>query len=80
MIVKPGGVVPRDILAAGVLGLVTSMGAVLGENSSVRIGELGAFMAHLAVGGEGEEGISENVRIVRKGRELLELQKKRSRG
>lgn len=49
--------------------------AILGENWCVRIEELGAFMTYLAINGEGEDSVIENRRIVRKGRELLELQK-----
>ncbi|KAH7159527.1 hypothetical protein B0J13DRAFT_108922 [Dactylonectria estremocensis] len=70
-IVKPGGVVPKKLLGAGVLGVATGMGAVMGENWSVRNDELGAFMIHLAINGEGEEPVTENGRIVRKGKELL---------
>lgn len=74
-IVKPGGVVPKKTMAGGVLGVITGIGAVLGENWSIRAEELGAFMAYLATNGEGEDSIIENARIVRKGRELLESQK-----
>ncbi|KAI1505757.1 hypothetical protein F5X99DRAFT_415816 [Biscogniauxia marginata] len=74
-IVKPGGVVPRKLIAGGVIGAVGSIGAVLGENWSVRIEELGAFMTYLAINGKGEDSIVENARIVGKGRELLKSQK-----
>lgn len=63
---------PRGILSGGLLGVITRMGSVMGENWSVRNEELGAFMAYLAISGEGEDPISENVRIVRRGKELLE--------
>ena len=49
--------------------------AMLGENWCIRNEELGAFMTYLAIDGKGEDSITENLRIVRKGRELLELQK-----
>ncbi|KAH7143536.1 hypothetical protein EDB81DRAFT_842792 [Dactylonectria macrodidyma] len=77
-IVKPGGVVPKKLLDGGVLGVATGMGALMGENWSVRIDELGAFMTYLAINGEGEEPITENWRIVRKGRELLKSRENRS--
>lgn len=51
--------------------MITPIGALLGENFSVKAQELGAFMAYLAVDGEGEEAVTENARIVRRGRELL---------
>lgn len=70
-IIKPGGVVPRKMTGNGVIGFVTTLGAVMGENFSVRIEEVGAFMAYLAVNPKGEEPITLNARIVRKGRELL---------
>ncbi|KAF7553548.1 hypothetical protein G7Z17_g3568 [Cylindrodendrum hubeiense] len=77
-IVKPGGVVAKTIMGNGVVGVMTSMGAAMGENWSVRIDELGAFMTYLAIDGEGEDPLIENARIVRRGRELLKLQKKAS--
>ncbi|KAH6970663.1 hypothetical protein BKA56DRAFT_496937 [Ilyonectria sp. MPI-CAGE-AT-0026] len=73
-IVKPGGVVPKKVMGSGVLGMFTAMGAVMGENWSIRIDELGAFMTYLAIDGKGEDSITENARIVRKGRELLKSQ------
>ncbi|KAI9044356.1 putative nucleoside-diphosphate-sugar epimerase [Aspergillus affinis] len=71
-IVKPGGVVPRQIGAGGWLYMITPIGALLGENWSVKVQELGAFMTHLVIDGADEEAVSENARIVRKGRELLD--------
>ena len=71
-IVKPGGVVPRRVFSGGLLNMITPIGALFGENWSVKVQELGAFMTHLVVDGDGEESITENARIVRKGRELLE--------
>ncbi|RYP40158.1 hypothetical protein DL767_001873 [Monosporascus sp. MG133] len=71
-IVKPGGVATKKWIAPGVIA------AVLGENWCIRIEELGAFMTYLAINGEGEDSLIENARIVRKGRELLELQKNSS--
>ncbi|KAI8714098.1 hypothetical protein NCS52_01129100 [Fusarium sp. LHS14.1] len=75
-VLKPGGVVPKTWFGSGFLGIVTSLGAVMGENWSVHIEELGAFMMYLALDGQGEEPLLLNDRIVRRGRELLELQKK----
>lgn len=49
------------------------IGSLMGENWTVRLEELGAFMAQLAINAEGEEPIIENARIVRRGRELLEF-------
>jgi hypothetical protein len=77
-IVKPGGVVPKKVMTGDILGKVTRLGAVLGENWSIRNEELGAFMTYLAIDGEGEDFLIENARIVRKGRELLESQTGRS--
>ncbi|KAL0941716.1 nucleoside-diphosphate-sugar epimerase [Colletotrichum truncatum] len=75
-IVKPGGVVPRNPLSSGFVGIASAMGgAVMGENWSVRNEELGIFMAYLAINGADEEPISENARIVRRGRELLASQR-----
>ena len=71
LVVKPGGVVERRDQARGFVGALTSIGAILGENWSVRVEELGAFMTYLAVNGSQEESITENMRIVSKGRELL---------
>ncbi|KAK1142458.1 hypothetical protein N8T08_007820 [Aspergillus melleus] len=71
-IVKPGGVVPRKIGAGRWLYMITPIGALLGENWSVKVQELGTFMMHLVIDGAGEEVITENARIVRKGMELLD--------
>ena len=54
------------------MGVLTSLGSGLGENWSVKIQELGAFMAFLAIDGAGEEPLIENARIVRRGRDLWE--------
>ncbi|KAM6522768.1 hypothetical protein FALCPG4_012383 [Fusarium falciforme] len=75
-VLKPGGVVPKTMFGSGFLGIVTSLGTVMGENWSVHIEELGAFMMYLALDGQGEEPLLLNARIVRRGRELLELRKK----
>ncbi|KAJ9144496.1 putative Nucleoside-diphosphate-sugar epimerase [Pleurostoma richardsiae] len=77
-IIKPGGVVPKQIMDGGMTGVFTRIGAVMGENWSVRIEELGAFMTYLAIDGKGEDSIIENARIVRKGRGLLKSRKDRS--
>ncbi|KAI1099541.1 hypothetical protein F4804DRAFT_337150 [Jackrogersella minutella] len=66
-IVKPGGVVTKNMVVLG------PFAAMLGENWCVRIQELGAYMTYLAINGEGEDHLIENARIVRKGRELLDL-------
>ena len=65
--------------------MVTKLGAVLGENWSVRVEELGVVMVDLAVDGDGYEGLNEgydfnfeNARIVRRGRELLAARDGRS--
>lgn len=71
-IVKPGGVVTKRWIVPGVFT------TVLGDNWCIRIEELGAFMTYLATDGEGEDSLIENARIVKKGRELLELQEKSS--
>ncbi|KAF7558431.1 hypothetical protein G7046_g5728 [Stylonectria norvegica] len=75
-LVKPGGVVPKKVRGAGLVGMVTGMASALGENWSIKNDELGAFMTYLAVDGRGEESLIENARIVRRGRELLEAQNK----
>ncbi|KAJ4328405.1 hypothetical protein N0V84_001088 [Fusarium piperis] len=75
-VLKPGGVIPRTMFGSGLIGVLTSMGTVMGENWSVHIQELGAFMMYLALDGQGEEPLLLNARIVRRGRELLEQQKK----
>ena len=66
---KPGGVVTPAWVVPGVFT------TVLGENWCVLIEELGAFMTELAVNGEGEAALTENARIVRRGRELLDSQR-----
>ncbi|KAI1370215.1 hypothetical protein F4677DRAFT_458035 [Hypoxylon crocopeplum] len=78
IIVKPGGVVAEKARGMlGVISVISSMvGAVLGENWGLRNDELGAFMTYLAIDGKGEDSIIESARIVRKGRELLESQKR----
>lgn len=65
--------------------MVTKLGAVLGENWSVHVEELGVVMVDLAVDGDGYEGLNEgydfnfeNARIVRRGRELLAARDGRS--
>ncbi|KAM0330027.1 hypothetical protein ACHAQA_004197 [Verticillium albo-atrum] len=65
-ILRPSAILTRGIPGAGVLG------AVMGGNWVVRIEELGAYMADVAAGAEGEEEVVENARIVARGRELLE--------
>ncbi|KAI5464442.1 hypothetical protein BGZ63DRAFT_401394 [Mariannaea sp. PMI_226] len=75
-VVKPGGVVAKTITGGGMVGLLTSMSTIMGENWAIRIDELGAFMTYLAVDGEGEDSIIENARVVNRGRELLEQQKR----
>lgn len=77
-IIKPGGIVAKNMASGGWTGMFTSMGALLGENWSVRIDELAIFMTYLAVDGKGEDSLIENARIARKGRELLESQKDKS--
>ena len=74
-IVKPAAVTSKSFFSDGLTGMVTGISAVFGENWSIRIDELGAFMAYLATDGKGEESLIENARIVRRGRELLESQK-----
>lgn len=64
-IVKPGGIATKPWMALGA--------TLFGENWAIRVEELGAFMTYLAVSGEGEEPLTENPRIVKKGRELLAL-------
>jgi hypothetical protein len=68
--------VARNILDGGITGIFTSMGARLGENWSVRIEQVGAFMVYLAIDGVGEDAIIENARIVTKGKELLQSQQR----
>ncbi|OTB12767.1 hypothetical protein K445DRAFT_304776 [Daldinia sp. EC12] len=68
-IVRPGAVATENLLIPGIIAMV------LGENLSVRVEELAAFMTYLAMDGRGEDSLIENTRIVRKGRELLEQHK-----
>ena len=68
-IVKPGGVITKHWQLLG--SAVWIMAPILGENFCVHIEELGAFMTYLAIDGKGEEPISLNGRIVRRGKELL---------
>lgn len=63
-VVKPGGVAHHWWMSPAVW--------LLGDNWAVRGDELGAFMTHLVVDGQAESPISENARIARKGRELLQ--------
>lgn len=84
-VLRPGGVVLRSACEAGAIGVVTKLGAVLGENWSVHVEELGVVMVDLAVDGDGYEGLNEgydfnfeNARIVRRGRELLAARDGRS--
>jgi hypothetical protein len=72
-IVKPGGVVTRNMPAPGVI--AGTLAAILGGNWAIRVEELGAFMIYLAIDGQGEEPITETARMAAKGRELLALQK-----
>lgn len=76
LIVKPGGVVTKNMPAPGVI--AGTLAAILGANWAIRIEELGAFMTYLAIDGNGEDPITETARMVVKGRELLELQKMKS--
>ena len=48
-ILKPGGVVAKDPLK-GIFTFLTATGVILGKNWSVRVEELGAYMAYLAMG------------------------------
>lgn len=49
---------------------------LMGENWTVRLEELGAFMVQLAIDAEGEKPIIENAQIVKRGRKLLESKAK----
>lgn len=71
---------PQGFCEGGIKNLILQSATVMGENWSVKAQELGAFMTHLAVDGDGEERISENARIVRKGRELLEGREREADG
>ncbi|KAI1472389.1 uncharacterized protein F4812DRAFT_408725 [Daldinia caldariorum] len=68
-IVRPGGVATKGLMIPGIIA------TILGENWSVRVEELAAFMTYLAIDGQGEDSLIENARIVRKGRNLLEHHK-----
>ena len=70
-ILKPGGVVAKDPLK-GIFTFLTTTGVILGKNWSVRVEELGAYMTYLAMGGEEEQSLINNARIVRKGRQTLD--------
>ncbi|KAI0112958.1 hypothetical protein F4814DRAFT_329640 [Daldinia grandis] len=65
--VRPGAVVTKGMMIPGVIA------GMLGENLSVRVEVLAAFMTYLATDGQGEDSSIENARIARKGRELLEV-------
>ncbi|KAI0845877.1 hypothetical protein F5Y00DRAFT_161723 [Daldinia vernicosa] len=65
--VRPGAVVTKGMMVPGVIA------GVLGEHLSVRVEVLAAFTTYLAIDGRGEESSIENMRIARKGRELLEV-------
>ncbi|KAF4981335.1 hypothetical protein FDECE_17705 [Fusarium decemcellulare] len=62
-ILRPGGIVAKTLTGGGGFNAFTKMGAILGENWAVRIEELAAFMAGVAVDGEGEDSLIENARI-----------------
>ncbi|KAL8380770.1 hypothetical protein RB595_005180 [Gaeumannomyces hyphopodioides] len=64
LIVRPGGVLPKDTIATSVLGLV------IGKNWSVRVEEVGAFVAYLAIHGSKDRNFFENEDILKKGRQL----------
>ncbi|KAI1822200.1 hypothetical protein F4861DRAFT_410364 [Xylaria intraflava] len=49
--------------------------AMLGTNVGILDNELGAFMTYLLVDGEGESEVTENLRMVTKGREILQAQR-----
>ncbi|KAI1427703.1 hypothetical protein F5Y12DRAFT_736512 [Xylaria sp. FL1777] len=66
-VVRPGAVATDSMMGS------RTIASILGENWCVRIEELGAFMAYLALGGEEESSVIENARLARKGRELLKL-------
>ncbi|TGJ82739.1 hypothetical protein E0Z10_g6032 [Xylaria hypoxylon] len=54
-IARPGGVATREMMGS------RTIASILGENWCVRIEELGAFMAYLAIHGEGESSVIENM-------------------
>lgn len=64
--VKPAAVVTRGTWGGW---LFT---ALLGDGWSIRAGELGAFVARLAVGKDGESGVILNARMAVEGRKALE--------
>ncbi|KAI0973795.1 hypothetical protein F4678DRAFT_410360 [Xylaria arbuscula] len=66
-VVRPGGVATQAIPGS------RTVASILGEKRCVRIEELGAFMVYLAIDGGDESSIIQNARIVRKGRELLQI-------
>lgn len=68
----PGGVFGNGMTIPGTnRGYPNVVTALLGENWCINIEELGAFMTYLAVDGQGEEPVSQNLRMVTRGRELL---------
>ncbi|KAJ3533287.1 hypothetical protein NM208_g8050 [Fusarium decemcellulare] len=67
-IIRPAGVLTKNMMAPGVIG------ALMGENWSIQMEELGAFVTYLVVDGQEEDSVIENARMVRRGRELLEMQ------
>ncbi|KAL8407722.1 hypothetical protein RB594_006529 [Gaeumannomyces avenae] len=64
LIVRPGGVLPKDTIATSVLGLV------MGMNWSVRVEELAAFITYLALYGSKDKSFFENEDILKKERQL----------
>lgn len=64
----PGGVITRTMPLRGVAR------AIFGDNWAILMEELGAFMAHLAADGQGEQPVTQNARIALKGRECLKNQ------
>lgn len=64
-ILKPGAVLTKATCGAGPLR------AVMGDNLSIRVEELGAFVAGLAVRGEEEPGLIGHARMAVKGQEEL---------
>ena len=63
--VRPGGVLTKEMFAR------QCSGEVLGQNWSVKIEELAAYMTYLAIGGDENDTIIDNARIVEKGKALL---------
>lgn len=70
-VLKPGGIITRNIFDSGIVSVMTSASAAMGPNWAVKVQELAAFITYLAVDGGDESAITENRRIVMKGRELL---------